>query len=60
MKKLAIYEPHNKEKDIYIQFDKKEHSIEVKTKERSILLNEVKKEIQIKNGTTMISMTEKE
>lgn len=55
--KLAIYEPHNKGKDVYIQFDKEAHSIEVKTKERSILLNEKEKEIQIKNDATMISMT---
>jgi Rhs element Vgr protein len=58
--KLAIYEPHNKGKDVYIQFDKEAHSIEVKTKERSILLNEKEKEIQIKNDATTIIMTEKE
>lgn len=58
--KIAIYEPHNDDKDVYIQFDKKEHSIEVKTKERSILLNEKEKEIQIKNDATTIVMTEKE
>ncbi len=58
--KTAIYAPHNEEKDIYIQFDKKEQSIEIKTKKRSVLLNEVKKEIQLKNGTTTISMTEDE
>ena len=46
--KTAIYAPHNEEKDIYIQFDKKEQSIEIKTKKRSVLLNEVKKEIQLK------------
>ena len=54
--KTAIYAPHNEEKDIYIQFDKKEQSIEIKTKKRSVLLNEVKKEIQLKNGTTMIEI----
>ena len=32
--KTAIYAPHNEEKDIYIQFDKKEQSIEIKTKKR--------------------------
>ena len=58
--KIAIYAPHNKSKDVYIQFDKKEHSIEIKTKKRSILLNEKKKEIQIKNDATTISMTKDE
>ena len=55
--KTAIYAPHNEEKDIYIQFDKKEQSIEIKAKKRSVLLNEIKEEIQLKNETTMISMT---
>lgn len=55
--KTAIYSPHNKEKDIYIQFDKKEQSIEIKTKKRSVLLNEIKEEIQLKNDATIISMT---
>ena len=32
MNEKTIYAPHNKEKDIYIQFDKKEQSIEIKAK----------------------------
>lgn len=55
--KTAIYAPHNDGKDIYIQFDKKEQSIEIKAKKRSVLFNEKKEEIQLKNETTMISMT---
>ena len=58
--KIAIYAPHNEEKDIYIQFDKKEQSIEIKTKKRSVLLNEIKEEIQLRNDATTIIMTEKE